>query len=156
MPAHGAAQPVAVPWRAATAIIGVTLLAVMARHPLTDWLGTGAPQPRLTIPPASLVVVPSGQPHPSPPRRPAPRHPPRDPFRSYVTPTTAVPPTPTARVVVRTGQSLWSIATEELGAAATAAEVAGYLDRLEAANRAQLGGDPNLVRPGQNLALPVD
>lgn len=63
------------------------------------------------------------------------------------------------RVVVRPGDSLWRIAEAELtrrhGAAPSDAEVAAYWPRIHAANRALVGPDPDLVRPGVPLVLPA-
>ncbi|MEO7981021.1 MAG: hypothetical protein ABI807_09045 [Sporichthyaceae bacterium] len=58
-------------------------------------------------------------------------------------------------VVVRRGDSLWEIAARHLGADAGPAEVAAEWPRWYAANRAVIGGDPDLLRPGQRLAPPA-
>ena len=63
------------------------------------------------------------------------------------------------RVVVRPGDSLWRIAEAELtrrhGGTPSVAEVAAYWPRIHAANRALVGPDPDLVRPGVPLVLPA-
>jgi hypothetical protein len=62
-----------------------------------------------------------------------------------------------ARHLVRPGDSLWSVAEAALlasGSPATAAEVAAYWPRIYALNRAVVGADPDLLRPGQLLRLP--
>lgn len=56
-------------------------------------------------------------------------------------------------VVVRPGDSLWSIAADLLGPGADDAEVTAAWHRLHAANRARVG-DPDLIRPGQRLLVP--
>ncbi|MEE3127086.1 MAG: hypothetical protein VX494_07720 [Actinomycetota bacterium] len=85
------------------------------------------------------------------------------------TPTTAPTPThatapvsasvPEDRRVVRPGDSLWRIAEAELlrhhDHEPTVAEVAAYWPRIHAANRALVGPDPDLVRPGVPLVLPA-
>ncbi len=58
-------------------------------------------------------------------------------------------------VVVRRGDSLWEIAARHLGADAGPAEVAAEWPRWYAANRAVIGGDPDLLRPGQRLVPPA-
>jgi hypothetical protein len=58
--------------------------------------------------------------------------------------------------LVRSGDSLWSIAEGQLlesGAPATAAEVAAYWPRIYTLNRDLVGSDPVLLRPGQLLRL---
>ena len=73
----------------------------------------------------------------------------------------AGPATPAARagapapreVVVRPGDSLWSIAEGLLGAGADDAHVAAAWHRLHHANRSRVG-DPDLIRPGQHLVVP--
>lgn len=57
-------------------------------------------------------------------------------------------------VVVRRGDSLWSIARRHLRAGATDAEVARAWPRWYAANRAVIGPDPNLILPGMRLRVP--
>ncbi len=62
-------------------------------------------------------------------------------------------------LLVRPGDSLWSLSAEHLtgdGARATDAAVAAYWPRLHAANRDVVGADPDLLRPGQALRLPPD
>ena len=58
-------------------------------------------------------------------------------------------------VVVRRGDTLWSIAARFLGPAATAEEVAREWPRWHAANRHALGDDPDLIQPGQVLHPPT-
>ena len=68
----------------------------------------------------------------------------------------ARPPAGTARpheVLVAPGDSLWSISEQALPGATTG-EVADHVSRLHAANRAVVGTDPDLIHPGQRLALP--
>ena len=58
-------------------------------------------------------------------------------------------------VVVRAGDSLWQIAQEHLAPAASPAQIAAAWPDWYAANRAVVGADPNLIRPGQVLARPA-
>ena len=54
-------------------------------------------------------------------------------------------------VVVRRGDSLWSITGRYLGPSATADEIAREWPRWHEANRDVIGDDPDLIRPGQVL-----
>ena len=63
-------------------------------------------------------------------------------------------PTPVSQVVVRPGDSLWRIARERLPGTATDAAVSRVVDSLYAANRPQIGPDPDRIRPGQHLDFP--
>lgn len=60
--------------------------------------------------------------------------------------------------VVRRGDSLWRIAGAHLsdatGSPAGNAAIAGFWPRIYQANRALIGDDPNLILPGQQLAIP--
>ncbi|MBR7743890.1 hypothetical protein KC207_11370 [Phycicoccus sp. BSK3Z-2] len=57
-------------------------------------------------------------------------------------------------VVVRRGDSLWTIAARHLGAYATDAEIAAEWPRWYAENRAAVGDDPDLLLPGVLLRAP--
>lgn len=62
---------------------------------------------------------------------------------------------PTAdEVVVRRGDSLWALAAARLPRSAGPAEVDRAWRAVYAANRAEIGADPGLIRPGQRLHLP--
>jgi hypothetical protein len=77
-------------------------------------------------------------------------------------PTSATPPhprrparLPAAAVVVRGGDSLWSIADRQLGSRATPTRIGALWPQWFAANRAVIGTDPDLIRPGQVLHAPT-
>lgn len=57
-------------------------------------------------------------------------------------------------VVVRRGDCLWDIVARALGPTATRADIDRAWPRWYAANRAVIGSDPNLLRPGQQLRAP--
>ncbi len=57
-------------------------------------------------------------------------------------------------VVVRPGDSLWSISQERLGPDATPQRVADAAERIHALNRGRIGADPDLIFVGQELSLP--
>jgi hypothetical protein len=61
-----------------------------------------------------------------------------------------------AVVVVRPGDSLWSIAAGALGPRPTNARVALAWPRWWSTNRAVIGPDPDLILPGQRLLAPAD
>jgi nucleoid-associated protein YgaU len=63
------------------------------------------------------------------------------------------PASTTTRLVVP-GDSLWSIATEH-APRSDVATVARETQRWYDANRATVGPDPNLIRPGQRLSAPA-
>ena len=58
-------------------------------------------------------------------------------------------------VVVRRGDSLWTITGRYLGPSATADEIAREWPRWHEANRDVIGNDPDLIRPGQVLHPPA-
>ncbi|QIK68375.1 LysM peptidoglycan-binding domain-containing protein [Nocardioides sp. HDW12B] len=73
-------------------------------------------------------------------------------------PAPAVAPRPDADapVVVRPGDTLWALASRHLLAPdASDGQVDAAWRRLYAANRAVLGPDPDLIRPGSRLDLPA-
>jgi resuscitation-promoting factor RpfA len=57
-------------------------------------------------------------------------------------------------VVVHRGDTLWDIAARHLGEHATDQDVAEEWPRWYAVNRDLIGGDPDLIRPGQRLVVP--
>ncbi|QIK77335.1 LysM peptidoglycan-binding domain-containing protein [Nocardioides piscis] len=67
--------------------------------------------------------------------------------------TPVAPEPPPHVVIVRPGDSLWSIAAASLPPRATPAEVDGAWRALYAANRAAIGADPDLVLPGTELVV---
>ncbi len=62
---------------------------------------------------------------------------------------------PTDSVIVRSGDTLWSIAARHLGPDATVAEIAARWPRWFDANREVIGNDPDLILPGQQLRPPA-
>ncbi len=57
-------------------------------------------------------------------------------------------------IVVRPGDSLWSISQERLGPNAAPRRVLVQVQRTYARNRSTIGANPNLILPGQQLLLP--
>jgi len=58
-------------------------------------------------------------------------------------------------VVVRRGDSLWSLAARQLGPGTTDARIATQWQRWWRANRATIGSDPDVLVPGTVLLAPV-
>lgn len=63
--------------------------------------------------------------------------------------------TDSGHVIVRAGDSLWSIATRELGGGASDVDVALEWPRWYQANKAVIGDNPDLLLPGQVLRPPA-
>lgn len=59
-----------------------------------------------------------------------------------------------AVVVVAPGDTLWDIARRHLPSGATPADIARAWPRWYAENRAAIGPDPDLIRPGTRLRVP--
>jgi hypothetical protein len=57
-------------------------------------------------------------------------------------------------LVVRTGDTLWALAEHDLPAPATGRQVTARWHALYRRNRGVIGPDPDLILPGQVLALP--
>lgn len=58
-------------------------------------------------------------------------------------------------VAVATGDSLWSISAQRLGADVTPQRIAKGVERIYALNQNQIGPDPNLIFAGQKLSVPA-
>lgn len=74
---------------------------------------------------------------------------------SVVAVTAPVPMPPSGAVVVRPGDSLWSICAGLLGRSATDADITEAWHRLHHANVARIGADPDLILPGTRLVVPI-
>ncbi|QFG68022.1 LysM peptidoglycan-binding domain-containing protein [Ornithinimicrobium pratense] len=61
---------------------------------------------------------------------------------------------PTEHVVVRAGDTLWSLTARHLGQQATVQDIAEEWPRWYAANREVIGPDPDRILPGQELRIP--
>jgi len=59
-------------------------------------------------------------------------------------------------VVVRPGDTLWSIAAAHLGPGASRERIAASWPRWYAANRSVVGPDPAVIRPGEHLRPPAN
>ena len=57
-------------------------------------------------------------------------------------------------LVVHRGDTLWQLSADRLRASATPGEVAALVHELHHLNRGVIGPDPDLIRPGQRLAVP--
>jgi resuscitation-promoting factor RpfA len=70
------------------------------------------------------------------------------------TPPAAAPTASPEVVVVLAGDTLWAIAADHLPAGATDADIDAAWPDWYAANRAQIGDDPDLILPGWQLTTP--
>lgn len=61
---------------------------------------------------------------------------------------------PQRTVLVRPGDTLWSLAARDLAAGSPDVLVAAHWHAIYAANRALIGPDPDVIVPGQRLRLP--
>ncbi|HLZ36352.1 MAG TPA: LysM peptidoglycan-binding domain-containing protein, partial [Mycobacteriales bacterium] len=144
------AAPLAPPGPAATAF-AVAVGDAPAPLPSVDRPALG---PALGPAPASTLRSDP----PADPQRPPARRPHREPAADAGG-APAAPRTPalsTRTVVVRRGDTLWSIAARRVGGTPSNAEVARAWPRWYAANRAVIGRDPNLLHPGDRLRPPPD
>ena len=57
-------------------------------------------------------------------------------------------------MIVRPGDSLWELAARDLGRGADDAHIDDAWRGWYAANRRQIGDDPDLILPGQRLQAP--
>ena len=117
---------------------------------------TAAPPPgAVATPPRAPVHPPDGE-LPAPgwsPTRPAPAR--RDASLDVLHPSRRPARLPALEgVVVRRGDTLWSIAARHLGPTASAAQIAREWPRWHAANRHVIGADPDRLVPGQLLEPP--
>lgn len=118
----------------AAVVAGVGSPALAGGHPSSDPTLAGLPMPDRAV--VTATAHPAGS---LPAPRPAVRR----------TPPAAA--TTRAPVIVRPGDSLWSIAASGLEPSADAAEIDAAWRALYAANRAAIGADPDLIRPGIHL-----
>jgi hypothetical protein len=71
-----------------------------------------------------------------------------------VAPSRASAPPTLPTLLVRPGDSLWSIAAHDLGPGASSTAIDARWRAIYAANRALVGPDSDLIEPGQRLRLP--
>ena len=101
-----------------------------------------------TSPPAA---APKPTPAPAKPTTAAPK-----PTPAPAGPTVTAPqPGAAKRYVVVRGDSLWEITERQLGPGATAEQVARSWQDVYDANRAVIGSNPDIIRPGQTLTIPA-
>lgn len=128
---------------------GVPAYLTQAAYPMPYSMGDIYNNQTVTVPqnPTQVIIPPLPTPPPGPPP-PQVITPPR--------PTPAPPAAETWRVVP--GNSLWAIAKATLqrrwGRTPSNAEIAGYWPQIYDRNRMTIGGNPNLIHPGQVFVLP--
>ncbi|MDQ2751301.1 MAG: hypothetical protein M3Y44_17510 [Actinomycetota bacterium] len=132
--AAGAAGPAVPAGRGGSAAASLSSAPVPSPAWPSDPPALPAPGWPTASPPTAPRTVPPPGSHAAQPARPAPAN---------------------GAVVVRPGDCLWEIAAAQLGHGGTPARTAAAWPRWYAANRAVIGADPNLIRPGQRLAPPA-
>lgn len=115
---------------------------------------TGSPTASDVPAPPEQRLLPDGSPVPLPGWTPVPVPPTATPATSVGLVSAAPREAPPDGVVVRAGDTLWSIAARQLGPSATVQDVAEEWPRWYAANRDLIGPDPDLILPGQELRIP--
>ncbi|WP_434613546.1 LysM peptidoglycan-binding domain-containing protein [Arthrobacter sp. A5] len=163
--AHGAESPVDPLWHPAVATTAPAAPVLPAARTAVDPVTPGAPEPPSPLwKPEAPVVFPG-------PLAPVPSRPPDQmpSSRGEQTPASpgghaaAQPVAPAANdagsedanmVVVRAGDSLWTLAAKQLGPFATDVEIARQWPLWYRINRAVIGSDPGLILPGQILQEP--
>lgn len=150
-------------WRAGTVATAPASTADTAANPNNE---TPASAAATTVPAESAAPVePQWIPHtaatdPGPMLRPAirPHRPPADSGTGQPGGTSssspAAPRQDATQVVVRSGDSLWSIAASALGPYASDVDVAMAWPAWYKTNRSVIGADPNFILPGQVLYAP--
>ena len=145
-------------WAVLIGIAAVVETTSAGRLPATAWVGCPHSLRRLLLAGLGVALVGAG------------------PLQSSATASTEAPPLPVptrpagtvqagthpadnqggprAGLVVRPGDSLWRIAEQRLHSSASTDEVAALVHRLHHRNRGVIGPDPDLIRPGQRLAVP--
>jgi hypothetical protein len=120
-----------------------------APHTAGEWPDLSRHPTAGPVPPERLPVTPPATPPATPPRPVTPpvRTPPPTPSAEPSSPTTGI-------YQVRRRDCLWTIAARSLGPEATPAAIEAAWHRWYQANREVIGADPNLLLPGQRLALP--
>lgn len=63
-------------------------------------------------------------------------------------------PQSASSVVVKPGDSLWSISQQRLGPNATPQQIANEVEQIYSLNRERIGADPGLIMVGQELLVP--
>ncbi len=127
----GLARRLAPAWLAATLSTGALLLGSSAQATPADLDG-------LPLPDRAPAAAPTGPPASASP------------------PTGTQTPSAAGTVVVQAGDCLWNLAQEHAGPTATHREVARLTAAWHAANRTTIGPDPDVLHPGQVLAVPVE
>ncbi|WP_051619958.1 LysM peptidoglycan-binding domain-containing protein [Haematomicrobium sanguinis] len=153
--------------RLATAVLGASLIGTSAAtasfaEPVT--FPSASVSPTATV--ATALLTSQGAPAPDP-TIPAPGTPdpnplwtpsPEDTSGSALIPDTSrdveTAMVPGTKVVVDVGDSLWSLASRQLGGFATNADIARLWPAWYEANKSVIGEDPDLILPGQVLTVP--
>jgi len=135
-------------WATAIGAAAVVEVASAGSLPATAWMGCPPALRRLLLAGLGFVLVGAGPVH--------------APATASAEPQLPVPARPVGTVsadskpglVVHPGDTLWRLAADRLRPSAAPTEVAALVQDLHLRNRGVIGPDPDLIRPGQRLAVP--
>jgi hypothetical protein len=139
-------------WAVLIGIAAVVETTSAGRLPATAWVGCPRSLRRLLLAGLGVALVGAGPLQPS--ATASAGEPLPVPARPVGTVQAANGADPLPGVLVRPGDSLWRIAERRLHSSASADEVVTLVHRLHQRNRGVIGPDPDLIRPGQRLAVP--
>lgn len=159
--APGVAGRIAARWSAA-------LVPALARHAVRSALGLAAlaapiavAQPVAAVPVSATLIAGTStvatrppSPYPLPDVGRPPVRPPGDATQVTDTPDDAMDGAAAVMITVEPGDSLWAIAEHHLGPRATDRQIAAEWPRWFAANRDEIGPDPDHIVPGTMLRAP--
>jgi len=135
-------------WAVAIGAAVVAEAASSGRLPATAWVGCPRPLRRFLLAGIGIALVGAGSVQASASASAQPPLPvPARPVGSVQTDTRT-------GLVVHSGDSLWRLAEDRLPSSAAPGEVAALVQDLHRRNREVIGPDPDLIRPGQRLAVP--
>ena len=135
-------------WAVAIGAAAVVETTSSGRLPATAWVGCPRSLRHLLLTGLGVALVGAG---PVPPPATASAQPP---LPVPARPVGSVHAETPAGLVVRPGDTLWQLATDRLRSSASPGEVAALVADLHHRNRGVIGPDPDLIRPGQRLAVP--
>jgi hypothetical protein len=141
-------------WAVVIAVAAVLEATTAGRLPATAWVGCPSSLRRLLLTGLGVALVGAG---PVQPLATASAH---SPLPVPARPVGSVHPQKGRAddrpgvVVVHRGDNLWRIAEDHLRSPASAGEVGALVHDLHRRNRGVIGPDPDLILPGQRLAVP--
>ena len=135
-------------WAVAIGVAAVVETTSSGRLRATAWVGCPRSLRRLLLTGLGVALVGAG---PVQPQATASAQPP---LPVPARPVGSVHADPRPGLVVHPGDTLWQLAADRLRSSASPGEVAALVHDLHHRNRGVIGPDPDLIRPGQRLAVP--